>query len=466
MSELHRLYAQFEDRFRGSREQIIERLEVYTPFLTDLEQRLSPPLHAIDYGCGRGEWLQLLTGRGWKATGVDLNSSMLREAKARGLHVERGDLAHHLSGLAADSAELISAIHVVEHISHDALLVFVREAMRVLKPEGLLILETPNPENLAVSTSNFYLDPTHIRPIPPPLLHFMVEQAGFGGCYIVRLNGERDEGQNLTLEHVIRPMFARALDYAIVATKGSDPERHAALETLVVQVSQQHPVDLGALHAVSEDLRASVPAVRQVEANILSLREANERSIASVNQRIESLQGQLATLRHSAAVERDRLTEMTAVIKAASQTIALMRASRSWRITQPLRAAGAAVRQGRAASARHARIAAVASIDRLLLFAAPKLNNVARRPKLQRLLQWMGARWPRMRDLVLNHMRTLGLRPESTSPQPHDHAGDRVPVGVDHMLNRLPPRSRSMYLTLQEDLATEQASKRIHAAAD
>jgi hypothetical protein len=49
----------------------------------------------------------------------------------------------------------------------------------VLQPGGLLIMETPNPENLVVGANTFYLDPSHERPIPPPLLAFAAEHAGF-----------------------------------------------------------------------------------------------------------------------------------------------------------------------------------------------------------------------------------------------------------------------------------------------
>jgi O-antigen chain-terminating methyltransferase len=39
-------------------------------------------------------------------------------------------------------------------------------------PGGLLILETPNPENLVVGACTFWYDPTHIRPLPPAMMRF------------------------------------------------------------------------------------------------------------------------------------------------------------------------------------------------------------------------------------------------------------------------------------------------------
>ena len=56
-------YRAFEDRHRGARSLITRRLEVYLPFIAPLAQLYSPAA-AIDLGCGRGEWLELLIREG------------------------------------------------------------------------------------------------------------------------------------------------------------------------------------------------------------------------------------------------------------------------------------------------------------------------------------------------------------------------------------------------------------------
>src|SRR6185437_6360076 len=127
----------------------------------------------------RGEWLEMLRDEGYQAAGVDMDEGMLQGCRERGLNARRGDALTALRELPDESMNLVSAFHLVEHMAFDDVRALLREARRVLKPAGLLILETPNPENIVVGTSLFYLDPTHLRPIPPELLSFAVEFEGF-----------------------------------------------------------------------------------------------------------------------------------------------------------------------------------------------------------------------------------------------------------------------------------------------
>jgi SAM-dependent methyltransferase len=171
-------YRVFEERFRGSSDLIKSRLEIYLPFLEPLKLLYGLP-QALDLGCGRGEWLSLLQDRGFQATGVDFDEGMLSACRKLKLDVIQGDALTYVKKLPANSVSVVSAFHVIEHIAFDMLGQLVQEALRVLKPGGLLILETPNSENLLVGTSTFYLDPSHQRPLPAPLVSFLAEYIGF-----------------------------------------------------------------------------------------------------------------------------------------------------------------------------------------------------------------------------------------------------------------------------------------------
>jgi|GEM_PF-4568419 len=214
-------YRKLEDRYRGSREVIKERLRVYLPFVKPLQIRY-PQLVALDIGCGRGEWLELLGEEGFKAKGIDLDGDMLAACKEFGLDTEMGDAIEILNTLPDESVSVISAFHVVEHIAFDNLTAVVKHALRVLVPGGLLILETPNPDNLMVSTQNFYLDPTHLKPIPSLLLSFIVEHYGFERVKTLRLQeAQALHGKDVDIR-LMDVLNGASPDYSIVAQKFCD----------------------------------------------------------------------------------------------------------------------------------------------------------------------------------------------------------------------------------------------------
>jgi O-antigen chain-terminating methyltransferase len=102
---------------------------------------------------------------------------------------------------------------------------FVREAYRVLRSGGLLIMETPNPENIRVATETFYLDPTHRRPIPSSLLAFLPEEAGFAYVEVLLLQESRElEEREISLYDVL---YGVSPDYAVVAFKGGETDTEA-----------------------------------------------------------------------------------------------------------------------------------------------------------------------------------------------------------------------------------------------
>lgn len=210
-------YRAFEDRYRGSRELIKARLAAYQPFYAPLAA-LYPGATVLDLGCGRGEWLELLGEQGFDTFGVDLDDGMLAACRERGLRVELTDALSALRARADASVAMVSAFHLVEHIPFEMVQELIREARRVLLPGGLLVMETPNPENLVVGASSFYMDPSHLRPIPPPLLDFVVGFAGFARQKVLRLQeaAQLHEGKPIGLIDVLDGVSP---DYAVLGQK-------------------------------------------------------------------------------------------------------------------------------------------------------------------------------------------------------------------------------------------------------
>lgn len=213
-------YRAFEDRYRGSRELIKLRLRTYLPFVRPLLDFYGKG-EALDLGCGRGEWLELLAEAGFDATGVDLNNTQLTTCKEFGLNVRIADAIDFIKRLPDANLVLVTAFHLVEHLQFSQLQDLVREALRVLKPGGLLILETPNPENILTGISNFYLDPMHQRPIPPQLLSFLPEYYGFRKVKILRLQEpiRPQEKEGMSLLDVLNGVSP---DYSVIAQREGD----------------------------------------------------------------------------------------------------------------------------------------------------------------------------------------------------------------------------------------------------
>ncbi|HEY8021140.1 MAG TPA: class I SAM-dependent methyltransferase [Thermoanaerobaculia bacterium] len=168
-------YFELERRYRGTEEEIAERLSRYLPYLTGITGK-GP---VLDLGCGRGEALAILAARGVPASGVDGSARMVALCREHGLDAAEGDLFERLAAAPEKSLGGVVSFHVIEHLPAPSLDRLVRLAFRALMPGGVLILETPNPLSLVVAARNFWLDPTHRRPIHPDSLHLLYELAGF-----------------------------------------------------------------------------------------------------------------------------------------------------------------------------------------------------------------------------------------------------------------------------------------------
>lgn len=221
------LYAAFETAFRGSRETIMLRCE---PTLAWIEECGAGTAEApiLDIACGRGEWLELLRHKGKAAKGVDLNETFIEYCASLGLDVEKQDAVAYLKGLPDGSIGAITSMHLVEHLPFEVMVELIDEALRVLRPGGILVLETPNPENLTVGAYWFYMDPTHRNPIPPPALRWLVEVRGFAQARIERLSFGRESSAPAKVDDTVPgastinalvELVSAPMDYAIVGVK-------------------------------------------------------------------------------------------------------------------------------------------------------------------------------------------------------------------------------------------------------
>lgn len=211
------VYVAFENAFRGAWK-VKERMQWYIPHIRALYHH-QEPRPVLDLGCGRGEFLQELKRNNIPAVGIDLNPAMVDTSRALGLDVSLAEAVAHLWDREPGSLAAISSFHMIEHIPFDQVLHLIEAAKRALMPGGLLILETPNPENLVVGGCTFWYDPTHIRPLPPAMMAFYVQQAGFTPVRTARFFLRTDEPDTATIDVPVWPSVDGPLDYSIMATK-------------------------------------------------------------------------------------------------------------------------------------------------------------------------------------------------------------------------------------------------------
>jgi len=212
------LYFRFEDQFRGSREEIRRRLSVYLPLLA--ERALgSEDMAAIDVGCGRGEWLELLREQGLHAKGVDGNSAMVEFCRGLNLDVTHSDLFAYLRAQPARSAGLITLFHVLEHLPPCGMIEAIDHCVRILRPRGAVIFETPNPANVLVGAHTFYTDLTHRSPVPPDTLRWLAAERGLRDLQVWYLNPYAESFRvrgELDVEHRFNELMYGPRDYAVI----------------------------------------------------------------------------------------------------------------------------------------------------------------------------------------------------------------------------------------------------------
>jgi SAM-dependent methyltransferase len=310
-------YRAFEDRYRGTRAMIRGRLAVYLPFLKPLSD--NGMSSGLDLGCGRGEWLELLGEAGFDAKGVDMDEGMLAACHERGLNAISGDALEVLRAQQDDSLAVVSAFHLVEHITFDMVQTLIREAMRVLQPGGLLILETPNSENLVVGSSSFYDDPSHLRPIPPKLLAFAVEYGGFARHRILRLQESEQLHEELPIQ-LFDVLGGVSPDYGVIAQKTGAP---ANLSTLDVLFDASYGVDL---HTLAQRYQKQIDTLHielgqlHGQQNIYS--RALQEQVEKINSQIAHLHSTTVALSDDIAEHETTRTELVGQVETINAQIA------------------------------------------------------------------------------------------------------------------------------------------------
>ncbi len=217
-------YFDFENHFRGPREQIKQSQKIYLEYFIGRH-------HVLDLGCGRGEFLELLKENGIGGFGVDLYQEFVDLCLEKQLAAVQGDAIAVLEH--ETEVDGIFAGQLVEHLPLQQIIRLTETAYKIMKQGSYLVLETPNPMSLSIYTNSFYIDPSHNRPVHPLTMKYLLEKAGFREITIIFTKSSRPPFQipklqiqgaagieefNQAMEKAGEMLFG-SQDYAIVAKK-------------------------------------------------------------------------------------------------------------------------------------------------------------------------------------------------------------------------------------------------------
>lgn len=215
---LDEYYLHFENKFRGTRDHVLNNCKEYLnliPSVVAFDSK-EEKLKSLDIGCGRAEWVELMDNEGYEAYGIDLNPHIVEIGKLHNLeNLEVIDAFDYFKKTEDNTFDLVSAFHIIEHITFEKLVEFLKEIKRISKPNATILLETPNPKNTQVAGYYFYIDLTHLNPLPHQSIEFLLEYLGF---------------VNITTNFIhpmpnITPIQEAAQDYLIVAKNDNSFEK-------------------------------------------------------------------------------------------------------------------------------------------------------------------------------------------------------------------------------------------------
>jgi len=199
-------YAAFENRFRGTEEQVKKQLLKYIPYFKKEGK-------VLDLGCGRGEFIEILTDSGIDAEGVDINEQMVDTCLEKGLSCQKGDLLERLNACEDGTLAGIFSSQVIEHLPPSYLKRMIELAYFKLSPSSYLVLETINPASVFSLVQIYYLDLSHEKPILPETLKFLLENSGFDDVEIqYSAPLEQEMLQNLPEADKISSLFNQNVD--------------------------------------------------------------------------------------------------------------------------------------------------------------------------------------------------------------------------------------------------------------
>lgn len=218
-SELDAFYQAFAAEFSETSEHLRERLQQYIPLLR--AAGLPEQAQVLDLGCGRGEWLSLLNAHGYQVCGVDRRAAMVAHCQQVGLEAFAADALSNLEARSDASLDAITGFHLIEHLPFEDCVKLMRAAFRVLRPGGLILLETVSPGDDFGSRCNVDLAPTPCPGMSFAVLQFILKYHGFTHIQRIGHAASHQSSQDTDAAEgsPLNARFYGFMDYAVIGFK-------------------------------------------------------------------------------------------------------------------------------------------------------------------------------------------------------------------------------------------------------
>ncbi|MBQ7479330.1 MAG: methyltransferase domain-containing protein [Selenomonadaceae bacterium] len=175
--DMDRFYLHLSNVLRGSEDAIRSGNEMFLPYVLDAAREHGEHPF-LDFGCGRGEFLDLLQEHGVRAIGVDMNRESAQVAIDHGHEVVIGDALDYLESRPDGELSGLSMIMVSEHIPFPQFFEAVFLFARKIVSGGPLLINTIN-TYCYHRMGHFQMDPSHVNFIPAETYKLLMEMAGF-----------------------------------------------------------------------------------------------------------------------------------------------------------------------------------------------------------------------------------------------------------------------------------------------
>jgi 2-polyprenyl-3-methyl-5-hydroxy-6-metoxy-1,4-benzoquinol methylase len=155
----------------------------------------------LDIGAATGFFMSIAKKRSFRVVGVELSDFAARKGRENGLDIVTGDLLN--TNFEGESFDVITMFDVLEHVPDPKKL--IQEVSRVLRPGGLIIINTPDAESLWARVLGkrwqLIMPPEHINYFSPKNLSKYLEDVG----YEVKIDTKI--GKKFTLQYILKMLY-------------------------------------------------------------------------------------------------------------------------------------------------------------------------------------------------------------------------------------------------------------------